>query len=66
MPQITDWLSKLGTSEHAQRFAENRIDLSVLPDPIDRHLKDRTARIAVRQVVKQQSRVDSVPDWSLR
>jgi class 3 adenylate cyclase len=27
-------------SEYAQRFAENRIDLSVLPDLTDQHLKD--------------------------
>jgi SAM domain (Sterile alpha motif) len=30
--EIADWLKKLGMSEYAQRFAENRIDLSVLPD----------------------------------
>jgi hypothetical protein len=38
--QIADWLEKLGMSEYAQRFAENRIDLSVLPDLTDLHLKD--------------------------
>ena len=31
MQQIADWLDKLGMTEYAQRFAENRIDLSVLP-----------------------------------
>ena len=40
MQQIADWLEKLGMSEYAQRFAENRIDLSVLPDLTDQHLKD--------------------------
>ena len=40
MHQITDWLKKLGMSEYAQRFAENRIDLSVLPELTDQHLKD--------------------------
>ena len=40
MPQIADWLEKLGMSEHAQRFAENRIDFSVLPELTDQHLKD--------------------------
>jgi SAM domain (Sterile alpha motif) len=29
--RIADWLQKLGMSEYAQRFAENRIDLSVFP-----------------------------------
>jgi hypothetical protein len=40
MQQIADWLEKLGMSEYAQRFAENRIDVSVLPDLTDQHLKD--------------------------
>jgi class 3 adenylate cyclase len=40
MQQISDWLEKLGMSEYAQRFAENRIDLSILPDLTDQHLKD--------------------------
>jgi SAM (Sterile alpha motif) domain-containing protein len=40
MQQIADWLAKLGMSEYAQRFAENRIDFSVLPDLTDQHLKD--------------------------
>ena len=40
MQQIGDWLEKLGMSEYAQRFAENRIDFLVLPDLTDQHLKD--------------------------
>jgi SAM domain (Sterile alpha motif) len=40
MQQIGDWLEKLGMSEYAQHFAENRIDFSVLPDLTDQHLKD--------------------------
>jgi class 3 adenylate cyclase len=40
MQQISDWLEKLGMSEYAQHFAENRIDFSVLPDLTDQHLKD--------------------------
>ena len=38
--QIADWLKKLGMSEYAQRFAENDIDMAVLPDLTDQHLKD--------------------------
>src|SRR5215469_6008366 len=38
MQQIADWLSKLGMAEYAQRFVENRIDLSVLPDLTDQDL----------------------------
>jgi hypothetical protein len=37
--EIAEWLEKLGMSEYAQRFAENRIDLSVLPDLTDQDLK---------------------------
>jgi len=37
---ISEWLASLGMSEYAERFAENRIDLSVLPDLADQHLKD--------------------------
>jgi class 3 adenylate cyclase len=39
MQQIVDWLKKLGMSEYAQRFVENRIDLSVLPDLTDQDLE---------------------------
>ena len=37
--QIADWLEKLGMSEYAQRFVENRIDFSVLPDLTDQDLE---------------------------
>jgi len=40
MQQIADWLKKLGLSEHAQLFAENHIDFSVLPELTDQDLKD--------------------------
>src|SRR5215467_9386587 len=36
---IADWLNKLGMSEYEPRFAENRIDLSVLPDLTDQDLE---------------------------
>ena len=39
MQQIADWLGKLGMSEYAQLFAENRIDFSVLPDLTDQDLE---------------------------
>ena len=40
MRQISDWLHKLGMSEYAQRFAENAIDFSVLPDLTDQDFKE--------------------------
>ncbi len=39
MHGIADWLEKLGLSEYAQRFADNAIDLNVLPDLTDQDLE---------------------------
>ena len=39
MQRVAEWLEKLGMSEYAQRFAENRIDFSVLPDLTDHDLE---------------------------
>ena len=39
MQQVADWLEKLGMSEYTQRFTENRIDISVLPDLTDQDLE---------------------------
>jgi class 3 adenylate cyclase/tetratricopeptide (TPR) repeat protein len=39
MQQIAVWLKQLGMSEYAQRFVENRIDFSVLPDLTDQDLE---------------------------
>jgi len=40
MQPIAEWLEKLGLGRYAPRFAENDIDLSVLRDVTDQHLKD--------------------------
>ena len=39
MQQVAEWLEKLGMSEYADCFAENRIDLAVLPDLTDHDLE---------------------------
>jgi len=39
MQEIADWLKTLGLSEYAERFAENAIDFSVLPDLTDQDLE---------------------------
>jgi hypothetical protein len=39
MQQIADWLKTLGMSEYAERFAENAVDFSVLPDLTDQDLE---------------------------
>ena len=40
MQHIAHWLEKLGMSEYTQRFVENGIDFTVLPDLTDQDLKD--------------------------
>jgi class 3 adenylate cyclase len=40
MQQIADWLKKLGLPGYGERFAENGIDISVLPHLTDQDLKD--------------------------
>ena len=40
MPAIEDWLNDLGLGDYAARFAENDVDLSVLPDLTDQDLKE--------------------------
>ena len=40
MEQIANWLKKLGMSEYAERFTEDRIDLTVLQDLTDQDAKD--------------------------
>src|SRR6185369_6257013 len=39
MQQVADWLEKLGLGQYAQRFAENDIDVSVLPHLTDADLE---------------------------
>ena len=39
MQQIAEWLGKLGMSEYAQLFIENRIDFEILPDLTDQDLE---------------------------
>jgi hypothetical protein len=38
--QVAEWLEKLGMSEQAKSFAENDVDLSVLPHLTDHDLKE--------------------------
>jgi hypothetical protein len=39
MQQIADWVEKLGMSEYARCFAENDIDLTILPEFTDQDLE---------------------------
>jgi len=40
MPSVKEWLASLGLSEYADRFAEHRIDFSILQDLTDKDLKE--------------------------
>ena len=40
MQPIAAWLEKLGMSEYVQRFAENDLDISVLPHLTDQDFKE--------------------------
>jgi hypothetical protein len=40
MQQVAEWLEKLGLGQYAQRFAENDISFSILPDLTDQDLKE--------------------------
>jgi hypothetical protein len=40
MQRIVDWLKALELSEYVERFAENGIDISVLPHLTDQDLKE--------------------------
>jgi class 3 adenylate cyclase len=62
MEQIADWLEKLGMSEYAQRFAENRIDFSVLRDLTDHDLKDLGIVLGDRRkMLRAIANLDSEP-----
>src|SRR5215468_9519086 len=40
MKGVAEWLTSIGLSEYAQRFADNAIDLSVIRDLTEHDLKD--------------------------
>jgi class 3 adenylate cyclase/predicted ATPase/energy-coupling factor transporter ATP-binding protein EcfA2 len=40
MPSVKEWLASLGLSEYVDRFAEHRIDFSILQDLTDKDLKE--------------------------
>src|SRR5438270_2764679 len=61
MPQIGDWLEKLGLSEYAQRFADNAIDLSVICDLTEQDLKDLGVLLGHRRkILRAIAKLDGV------
>ena len=62
MQQIADWLEKLGMSEYAQRFADNAIDLCVLPDLTDQDLEKIGVLLGHRRkILKAIAALNCVP-----
>ena len=57
MQQTSDWLRKLGMSEYVQRFAENGIDFSVLPDLTDQDFKEMGVLLGHRRAATRDLRV---------
>ena len=51
MPEVVDWLKTLGMSEYAERFAENKIDLSALRYLTDQDLKDIGIPLGHRRIM---------------
>ena len=47
--EISNWLEELGMSEYTQRFAENKIDVSVLRHLTDQDLKDMGVALGHRR-----------------
>ena len=60
MQQVADWLEKLGLGQYAQRFAENDISFSVLPDLTDQHLKIHFLRLFPRWISAKHASVRTV------
>jgi class 3 adenylate cyclase len=51
MQRIADWLKKLGMSEYAERFAENDIEIDILPELTDHDLERLGASLGHRRRV---------------
>ena len=64
MQHIADWLEKLGLGQYAQRFAENDISFSILPDLTDQHLeKIGVASLGHRlQLLRAIAELEGAPD----
>jgi len=54
MQRVADWLEKLGLGQYAQRFAENDISFSVLPDLTDQDLKGIGVSLGHRRLLLRE------------
>src|SRR6516164_4335929 len=63
MQQIADWLRKVGLGQYAQRFADNDISFSVLPDLADQHLKELGVSLGHRlQLLREIAELKGAPE----
>ena len=51
MQQIAEWLEKLGLEQYAKLFAENDIDIAILPHLSDQDLKDLGVSLGHRRKI---------------
>ena len=66
MKGIAEWLASIGLSEYAQRFADNGIDLSVIPDLTEQDLKDLGVLLGHRRRILLGAllhRLKQRPNW---
>jgi class 3 adenylate cyclase len=62
MQEIADWLKKLGMSEYAQRFTENAVDFSVLPELTDQDLEKLGVLLGHRRkLLRAIAELDDMP-----
>src|SRR5262245_43051324 len=59
MPSVREWLASLGLSEYADRFAEHRIDFSILQDLTAKDLKDE---LGIVHVGDRRRLLQSIPE----
>ena len=66
MRDIAGWLASLGLGEYAERFADNAVDLSVVPDLTEQDLKDLGVLLGHRRkmlrAIAEFNRAALVPD----
>jgi hypothetical protein len=62
MHQLADWLRKLGLEQYAKVFAENDIDVSVLPHLTDQDLKDLGVSLGHRRKIFAAINTGTAPE----
>jgi SAM (Sterile alpha motif) domain-containing protein len=62
MRSIEEWLASLGLAEYASRFAEHRIDFSILGDLTDRDLKDELGIVVLGDRRRCSGRLPNLPN----